>query len=82
MTRSVFLHAYKKMLLCLIDARKASEVTQVELAKRLGLHQSYVSKFESGDRRIDVVEFLQICRALNADPLAIVATISASLDEH
>jgi transcriptional regulator with XRE-family HTH domain len=82
MTRSVFLHAYKKMLQCLIDARKASEVTQVELAERLGSHQSYVSKFESGDRRIDVVEFLQICRALNADPLAIVATIAASLDEH
>lgn len=82
MTRSVFLNAYKKMLECLVDARKASKVTQAELAERLGLHQSYVSKFESGDRRIDVVEFLQICRALNTDPLVIVATLAASLDEH
>ena len=52
------------------------------LAAALERPQSFVSKFENGDRRIDMVEFLQICRALDADPLAIVATISASLSEH
>ena len=82
MTRSVFLNAYDTMLRSLVSARKEAGLTQIALAAALNRPQSFVSKFENGDRRIDMVEFLQICRALNADPLAIVATISASLSEQ
>jgi transcriptional regulator with XRE-family HTH domain len=68
------------MLQSLVAARKASRVTQAELAERLGLHQSFVSKFESGDRRIDVVEFLLICRALEANPVEILSAVRSSIE--
>lgn len=80
MTRSVFLPAYQKMLQILIQTRKEAHVTQMELATRLHAPQSYVSKYESGDRRLDLVEFLQICRALEADPIPILEAVSQDLD--
>lgn len=49
-------------------ARKAAGLTQVEVAGRLKQPQSYVSKYESGVRRLDVVEFLAVARAIGFDP--------------
>ena len=46
------------------EARTDAKVTQVELAKRLGETQSFVSKCERGERRLDVVELRAWCRAL------------------
>lgn len=54
----------------LIDARLKAGVTQAELALTLSVPQSFVSKYETGERRIDVIEFLCIYRALGADPIA------------
>jgi predicted transcriptional regulator len=46
----------------MIKARKTADLTQHELAKRLRRPQSFVAKYEGGERRIDVVEFVTICR--------------------
>jgi Helix-turn-helix len=43
-------------------------LTQHELAKRLRRPQSFVAKYEGGERRVDVVEFIEICKAIEADP--------------
>lgn len=56
-------------------AREASGVTQQELARRLGKPQSYVSKAEMGERRLDVVEYLQFMRAIDEEPLALLRDI-------
>ena len=50
-------------------ARRQAGLTQQHLASRLNKHQSFVSKFERRERRLDVLEFVTICRALNVDPL-------------
>lgn len=50
-------------------------MTQAALAVALGKPQSFVSKYESHERRIDVVEFVAIARVLGADPLPIVRAI-------
>ena len=63
----------------LADARRKANLTQVELAALLGKPQSVVSGYEAGKRRVDVVEFLLIVRALGADPLEIIAEIVRSL---
>jgi transcriptional regulator with XRE-family HTH domain len=53
-----------------IEARKSANLTQVGLADRLGRPQSFVSKYERGERRLDVIEFCEVCRALEIDPVA------------
>jgi transcriptional regulator with XRE-family HTH domain len=79
MTRSVFLHSYGVLTQCLVDARVNAGVTQVELAERLGRPQSFVAKVEGGDRRLDVIEFLQIIIALNVEPEPIIQSVRAAL---
>jgi len=66
---------YKFFQKALIDARQAQGLTQTEVAQRLGKPQSYVSKYESGERRLDVVEFLEICAAVNIEPQIILQEI-------
>jgi transcriptional regulator with XRE-family HTH domain len=52
----------------MVKARKSAGLTQHELAKRLRRPQSFVAKYEGGERRVDVLEFIEICKALEADP--------------
>jgi DNA-binding transcriptional regulator YiaG len=66
----------------LAGARQRANMTQVELARRLGKPQSFVSAFEVGKRRVDVIEFLLIARTLGADPIDIFAEIVSSLPER
>jgi transcriptional regulator with XRE-family HTH domain len=64
---------------CLVAARRQANVTQQALAAQLGKPQSFISEFERGRRRIDVVEFLMISRALKADPLQLLAEIDLAV---
>ena len=57
------------------DARHAAGLTQVQLAKKLGRPQSFISKVEQGERRLDVIEFLEVARALKTDPRRLLAEI-------
>ena len=59
----------------MVGARKAADLTQHALARRLKKPQSFVAKYEGGERRLDVVEFVAIARALDADPLKLLATL-------
>jgi transcriptional regulator with XRE-family HTH domain len=56
----------------LIDARQEKSLTQQEVALRLGKPQSFVSKYESGERRLDVIEFWDVCQALGIEPRSIL----------
>ena len=68
MARSVHSEPYKLLLETLIEARTRAGVTQVELAARLGRPQPFISFVERGERRVDVIEFYAIMKALDADP--------------
>lgn len=68
MTKSVFTTRYDQFRDLLVEARRKAGLTQVDLARRLGRPQSFVSKFERGERRLDVVEFLDIAQVLAVDP--------------
>lgn len=59
----------------MIKARKAAGLTQHDLARRLKKPQSFIAKYEGGERRIDVVEFLAIVRAIGADPIRILRAL-------
>lgn len=81
MPRSVFSDAYKEFLALLIEARKATGTTQVELAERLGRPQPFVSYFERGERRVDVIEFIAIARALGLSPDQLFEQLLARMPE-
>ena len=51
----------------LVKSRKKAGFTQIELAQKLGKPQSFVAKYEGGERRLDVIELLEIARILGAD---------------
>lgn len=62
----------------LADARVRAGLTQSQLAKRLRKPQSFVSSFEAGQRRLDVLEFIAISRNVDADELALFKKIRAA----
>ena len=61
----------------LADARKAKGMTQADVAKVLGKPQSFVAKYENGERRIDVIEFVDIAAALGVVPGDILAQVES-----
>jgi len=69
MQKSLKSAEYTRLIAMLVAARKDADIRQQALAKLLGRPQSFVAKYEGGERRIDVVEFVAIVRALNADPV-------------
>jgi transcriptional regulator with XRE-family HTH domain len=60
-------------------ARKAAGLTQRELADRLHKPQSFVAKYEGGERRIDVVEFLTVCQAIGADSAKLLKALKNAI---
>ncbi len=63
----------------LITARKEKGLTQRDLALRLSKPQSFVSKYERHERRLDVIEFVKIARAIGVDPCKIVREIDTAM---
>lgn len=58
---------YRTLIGKLVEARKAAGLSQEAMAVRLGRHQQFVSRYEIGERRLDIVEFIDISRALGVD---------------
>jgi transcriptional regulator with XRE-family HTH domain len=67
---------YKAVVAELRQARRALRMSQAELATLLGARQQFVSKYESCERRLDVVETFQIARVLGVDLHSILNTAS------
>lgn len=67
-------HSSEQAAFCalMVAARKQAGLTQHELARRLKRPQSFVAKYEGGERRMDVVEFVAIARAIGADPVKLL----------
>jgi transcriptional regulator with XRE-family HTH domain len=80
MPKSLFGNRSAKLRQLLVVARKERGLTQSELAVRLGRRQTFVSKYELGERRIDVIEFLDIARELNVDPCKTLKRIASVRD--
>lgn len=55
---------YSSLMVKLVELRKQSSMTQSQLAKKLNKPQSFVAKYEGGERRLDVIEFVDVLKAL------------------
>lgn len=82
MQKSVFTREYAVLRTMLREARERAEITQVELAEKLRETQSFVSKCERGERRLDLVQLRVWCTALGLNLGHFVATFESSLKKN
>ncbi|MER9138437.1 helix-turn-helix domain-containing protein [Mesorhizobium sp. M0830] len=75
MPKSLRSPRHQRFLAQLLSLRKAKGLTQEQLADKLGRPQSFVAKYEGAERRLDVIEFLDITAALDADPCEILSSL-------
>jgi len=80
MANSLHSREYKVLTALLIEARKKAGLTQQQVADRLGKPQSFVAKYEGGERRLDIIEFIHLCRLLNERPDLLVKRIAHILE--
>ncbi len=64
MDKSIYTREYETLIRLLREAREEANLTQVDLAEQLGQSQSFVSKCERGERRLDLIQLRTICRVL------------------
>lgn len=69
---------YRELIEQLIAQRRNLGWKQEDLAEKIGHHQQFVSRFETGERRLDAVEFADIARALGLKPGQIIDTVPLS----
>ncbi len=72
MTKSVYTEEYNRFRKMLIAARKSANLTQAELSIKLQRPHSYVSKYERGERRLDLIEFLELAEVLKIDTVIFI----------
>ncbi len=73
---------HKTFIALLIEMREGAGLTQTELASKLGEYQSFVARLESGQRRVDVIEFLKLASVLAFDPHELLDKVSAVDTPH
>ena len=73
--KTIYSEKNQKLISILRDLRVVAGITQTALSEKLGKPQSYVSKYENGERRLDVVEFLEVCRMMKIDPHSVIDTL-------
>lgn len=79
MPSSLHRHHYQTFRQLLVNAREDAGITQVQIAEKLGRPQSFVSKYERGERRLDFTEFLELADVLNIDIESFVAAYRVKL---
>lgn len=80
MPKSLRSPRHERLLWLLVQARKARGLTQADVASALGKPQSFVAKYENGERRIDVVELIDIAHVLGASPATILSELQKVVD--
>lgn len=77
--RSIYSEEYQAAISRLVEARKAAELTQGQVATAWGRDQSIIAKIESCVRRLDIAEFVALAIIVNADPHAIIQDLRTRL---
>lgn len=79
MDKSIHTQQYRSLIRLLQEERKALQMTQKQLAEKLCVQQTVISKIETFERRIDYVELRQICIALGLSPLEFIRKFEEGL---
>lgn len=79
MAKSIHSPEYRLLLKWLRERREAQGLTMRAVGAKLHLPHSWVGKIETGERRLDVAEFVRLCRVLHADPHAGIDIVARSV---
>ena len=79
LVKSLHQPEYQALCALLAEARRKAGLTQHEVARRLRRPQSFVAKYEGGERRLDVIEFLSVSAALGADPIRLLRRLTRTI---
>lgn len=82
MPKSQFSAAYRTFIDVLAAARKEAGLTQTEVGDKIGRRQTHISIIETGVRRVDVVEFCAIAKAMGYDPVELFARVYRALPDE
>lgn len=80
MAKTIYTNDYRKLIDTIREARERSGMSQTSLANRLGRSQQWVSQMERASRRLDVIEFVEVCQALGLEPQALLSTIAQQIE--
>lgn len=81
MGKSIYCVEHEELCRLLRQLRKNADLTQAQLADKIGFPQSFVSKYESGERRLDLVELRQVCTALKTSVAEFATRWEKTLNE-
>ncbi|MGL4637192.1 MAG: helix-turn-helix domain-containing protein [Beijerinckiaceae bacterium] len=81
MKKSVHSPAQIHLQTRLKEARLASGQTQATVAERLGKPQSFVAKYEAGERRLDAIELIQVARVVGLEPSSFIAELQSFISK-
>ena len=79
MKKTTYLAQRKRLLVLLRETRTKAGLTQAELASRLHRDQTFVSKYETGERRLDILELRDVCRAIGIDFKQFIRALDTNL---
>jgi len=78
MKKTIYSNESEILIAWLKEQRQLAGLTQRELARLLEVHHSIVGKIETGERRLDLIEFIAYCEALEAEPYLVIDLIRSS----
>ncbi|MGH8047967.1 MAG: helix-turn-helix domain-containing protein [Chthoniobacterales bacterium] len=81
LTKSLYSPEWEACCIVLKDLREANGITQTDLSTRLGMPQSFVSKVESGQRKLDLRQFSIYVRSMGEDPIEVFSKLLSAMDE-
>lgn len=79
MPKSMFTQDYERLIGLMAQIRKEKGVTQVDLAGAINKPQSFISKIENGERRLDLIEMIAIADALDVEPSAVLRRLEKQI---
>lgn len=82
MARSLRSNGHIALMEALVRLRKEKSVTQEGLGKQLNRPQSYIAKIETGERRLDAIELMEIAIALNIDVMDLLRPVGIALSNN
>lgn len=81
MPKTVFSGSHRFLVEVLVETRMAAGLTQAQVAARVGKDQSFMSLIEGSQRRVDVLEFYALAKAMGADPVELFQAVAQKLPE-